>query len=200
MRLFFNIVYLQFIQIIVFGFLGLGVFYFTKYDDGSALRKSIDDVKVNIQQVEEQIKKKQQELEEIKVFEIELKDQEEVIQYFLNFVPSSLTFTDVSELVTKEARSAGVNIIEKKDNNQTAKNEDSEYRTLDVQLTIKGAFSQVLLFLSKLTDQKRMLIVNEINMRVDRQTRLITANLSLSAYRYEKREEAQKEENAEENK
>ena len=185
MNILFDIARFRTIQIVVFGSFFMGIFYFTMYNDGSVLKKTIADVETNINQVEEQVNKTQKDLEDVENFEKEILAQEEAVKYFLNFIPSSLTFTEVSTLLIKEAKSAGVN-IEVKQDKRGHKQNDSEYQTLDVQLTVNGAFAQILLFLSNLTNQKRIIIVNNIDMKVDRVTQLIGANLNISAYRYEK--------------
>lgn len=185
MKVLFDIANFKIVQIIVFGSLFLGIYYFTLYDDGSHLRASIADTQTNIDQVSAKVNKKKEEIKNIKIFEKEILNQEDVVKQFLNFIPGSLTFTEVSALLFKEAKLAGINIEVKKDE-QVDKKEDSEYRTLKVRLTIRGAFSQILLFLSKLTNQKRMLVVNNIEMRMDRGNGLIGADLLVSAYRYEK--------------
>lgn len=184
MRIIFDIARFRFIQILVFGSFLVGLFYFTIYDDGSELRKAIAEVKTKIQQTEAQVAKQQKELDELKIFEQEILNEQEAVKYFLNFIPNSLTFTEVSTLLISEAKSAGVN-IEVKQDKQTTQKKDSEYHTLGVQLTVNGAFAQILLFLSRLTDQKRILVVNNIDMRVNQQSQLIGANLNISAYRYE---------------
>ena len=192
MRILSDIANFQLTQIIVFGSLFLGAYYFSWYNDGSTLKKSIDDIQTNTQQVELQVNKKQGELENIKSFEKEVLAQEEDVKYFLNFIPSSLTFTDISTLLLREAKSSGVNVGLKKDE-KVDKEEDSEYQTLSVQLAINGSFSQILLFLSKLTQQRRMLIVENIDMIINRQTQLIDAKLLVSAYRHDKKSKEKEE-------
>ena len=192
MRILSDIANFQLTQIIVFGSLFLGAYYFSWYNDGSTLKKSIDDIQTNTQQVELQVNKKQGELENIKSFEKEVLAQEEDVKYFLNFIPSSLTFTDISTLLLREAKSSGVNVGLKKDE-KVDKEEDSEYQTLSVQLAINGSFSQILLFLSKLTQQRRMLIVENIDMIMNRQTQLIDAKLLVSAYRHDKKSKEKEE-------
>lgn len=187
MRIFFDIARFRLIQIIVFGSLFVGVFYFTLYDDGSALRKEIEGIRTNTNQVVAEVEKKKQELEDVKVFEQETINEEEVVKSFLNFIPSSLTYTEVSTLLIEEAKSAGVNIGVKQDR-QLHKSGDTEYKTLNVQLEISGSFSQILLFMSKLTAQRRILVVQDINMGINRENQLIEARLSIAAYRYEKKE------------
>ncbi len=192
MRLLFDLAHFGLIQIVVFGGFFLGVYYFTLYNDGSALQKSRADIQAGIQQTEAQVKKTQQELLDIKAFEKEVLNQEEDVKYLMNFIPSSLTFTDISDLLINEAKSSGVNIGLKRDESIDQK-EGEEYHTLNVKLSVNGSFSQILLFLSKLTNQKRILIVHDIDMRVNRQTRLIEADMSISAYRYKGDQEEEKD-------
>ena len=192
MKFFFDLARLQFIQILVFGGVFLGVFYFTLYDDGSYLNKLIEEVQSNIDQTEAKIKQKEKELEAVREFEREVVSEEQVIRYFLNFIPETLTYTDLSSLLIKAAEFTGINIEVKQDQKVRFK-EESEYQTLKIQLTIDGSFSQIMFFLSKLTAQKRMLILNKIDMNIDQASRLIKANLSIIAYRYYKKKKKEKE-------
>ena len=196
MRFLFDVAHFQLAQILVFGSLLLGGYYFTLYDDGSELRETIQTIQTDTRRAEAQIEQTEKEIEDVKIFEKEILAEEESVKYFLNFVPNTLTFTEVSTLLIKEAKSSGVNISLKKDKivNQE---EDSEYHTLNIGLTISGSFSNILLFLSKLTAQKRILIVNNIDMTVNRQNQLIESVLDISAYRYQeidKKEKAGSEE------
>ncbi len=186
MRFLSDLAHFTVVQILVFGSFLLGVYYFVWYDDGSSLRSSIADVQTNIEQTSEKINTKKEELENVKSFEREILNEEDVVKQFLNFIPSSLTFTEVSSLLINEATSSGINIEVKKDQKVEEK-EDSDYHTLTVRLTVSGAFAQILLFLSKLTSQKRMFVVRSIDMRIDGDTGLREADLLIDTYRYEKR-------------
>lgn len=190
MKLVFDLANFHLVQIIVFGCLFIGVYFFTLYDNGDSIKTATSGVRTNITQVEGQILNKQKEIENVKIFKREFLKDEKEIKYLLNFIPPSLTFTDVTTLLINEAKSAGINIGLKRDS-KSDKEEDSEYRTLNIQLTVNGSFSQILLFLSKLTAQKRILIVNKINIKADRASRLVEAQLDISTYRYEKKEESE---------
>ena len=184
MRILLDISNFTIIQIIAFGCLFLGIYYFTMYDDGSSLKDSIVEIQADIEEVSGKVVEKREELEKIKIFEREVLNQENVVKQFLHFIPSSLTYTEVSSLLIKEAKSSGINIEVKRDERIGVK-KGSEYSTLTVRLKISGAFSQILLFLSKLTSQKRILVVNSINMQIDRETGLRQADLQIDTYRYE---------------
>ena len=198
MKILFDLARLQFLQIFVFGGIFIGVYYFTLYDDGAYLDKLIKDVQSNIEQTEVKIKKKEEDLETVKEFEREILSEEEVVKYFLNFIPESLTYTELTSLLIKSAEFTGIN-IELKQDQKVQVREESEYQTLKIKLTINGSFSQIMFFLSRLTVQKRMLILQKINITIDRTSRLIKADLNIIAYRYNKRqqkEEEKKKENA----
>ena len=175
----------------VFGGFFLGVYYFTLYDDGTRLNNLIEEVQNNIWKVEVQIKEKEMELENIKEFEREILNEKKVIESFLKFIPESLTYTELSSLLINSAKITGVN-IEVKTDQAIQIEEESEYQTLQIHLTIKGSFSQIMFFLSKLTSQKRMLILQRIDMNIEETSRLVKANLKIIAYRYQKLEKKEK--------
>lgn len=187
MRLLWDISNFSLFQIIVFGFFFLGIYYFVWHNDGSYLQKSIDDIQVNINQSLEEVNKQQQEIKNVKLFEQNVLQQEDIIKQFLNFIPTSLTYPEISALLIKEAKSSGINIEVKQDEQVNQAQQETDYRALKVKLTISGSFAQILLFLSKLTNQKRILIVENINMRINENNNLIEANLSIVAYRHEPR-------------
>lgn len=183
MKIFFDIARFKFIQILVFGAVFLGVYYFTLYDDGSFLNTQIEGVQNQINQSEGKVKEKEEELRNVREFEKEILAEEDVIKHFLNFIPESLTYTDLSALLIKSAKITGVNIELKRDEETNVNTESSEYETLKIELTINGSFSQIMFFLSKLTSQRRILILKKINMQIH-ENRSIKANLSVLAYRY----------------
>ncbi len=193
MRILFDIANFGIIQLLVFGGLFVGIFYFTSYNDGSHIKKAIEDIESNIQKVSKQNQQKQKEIQDVKMFEKEIMAQEKDVKFLLDFIPKSLTYTDISNLLITTANRSGVNIDVKQDQKVESR-EDSEYHILSIQLAVSGAFSHILLFLSKLTDQRRMLIVNNVTMRVERETQLIKADLNISAYRYKELDKKQTEE------
>ena len=173
----------QLAQIIVLGGFALGLFYFIGYDDGTLLRQSIQDVANQVKKVEGNIVQVNAEIENVKLFEVEVANNRRAIKFLLNYIPASLTFTEISYLVNKQAQSSGVN-IESKEDAQISDEEGAEYNTLNIKLQLSGSFSQIMFFLSKLTDQKRLLVVNRINMNISSESKKITSDINLLAYRY----------------
>ena len=169
-------------QIIVFGGFFMGVYYFSFYDDGENLRKEIQQLQSQIQTVQGQIKNTEIELENVLVFKREIENEREVVEAFLNFVPSSLTFNEVSALIINQARLSGVN-IESKEDQSLVKLSDVNYETLTINMKIQSSFYQLMLFLSKLTEQKRMLIVDQIDIKPSGGS-LVFSTIKVLSYRY----------------
>ncbi|MCZ0931837.1 MAG: type 4a pilus biogenesis protein PilO, partial [Oligoflexia bacterium] len=131
-----------------------------------------------------EVAKVKAEIEQIKLFEREVLNHKKVIKFFLNYIPASLTFTEISSLVNKQALSSGVNIESKEDNQFENPGENTEYDILNLKLKVSGSFSQIMFFLSKLTDQNRLLVVNKIDLNISSEAKQIMSNINLLAYRY----------------
>ena len=190
MKILFNISNLSLAQIIVFGCLSMGGYYFFMYNDGSQLRQSISDAEGKSQQIDTGIKKKETELKNLKDFKKEVSLKEKSVNYFLNFIPNQLSSIDVFSLLNREAKDTGINIEDKKD--QPSLREES-YEILRIKLKVSGAFPQVVLFLSRLTNQKRVLIVNNVSISVADNKKSILADLDIFAFRYHEKKEKEKE-------
>ena len=174
----------QLTQILVLGGFALGVYYFTGYDDGTVLRESIVDVQNQVKTTEGELSKTREDIERVKLFEQEVANHKRVIKFFLNYIPSSLTFTEISSLVNQQALSSGVNIESKEDNQFEDQEEDLDYDILNMKLRVSGSFSQTMFFLSKLTDQKRLLVIDKINLNISSSANQIMSDINLLAYRY----------------
>ena len=126
-----------------------------------------------------------EQIQRVKLFEQEVSNHKKVIKFFLNYIPASLTFTEISSLVNKQALSSGVNIESKEDSQYDGQEENTEYDILNLKLKVSGSFSQIMFFLSKLTAQKRLLVVNKIDLSVLSENEQIMSDINLLAYRYQ---------------
>ena len=187
MKIIYDIVNFKLPQIVIFGAFFTGIFYFTSYNDGTNIKNDIKSIQTQVDQLKVQLRKKQDELVDVKNFKRDLLQEEETIKHLINFVPDSLTFTDISFLLIRAAKATGVN-IDLKEDKIVRTQKDLDYSILEIQLKVNGSFSQILLFLSKLTEQKRMLIVKNIDMKINSSNRLIESDLLIVSYRYKKQD------------
>ena len=190
-----NIALMGVMQIVVLGGFLLGMYYFTFYDDGTYLRKKTAEVQTQVKIADQKIQKQKEEVARLVNFQKSLEREARAIKYFLSYIPNEYTVIDVFHFLTQEAKSAGINIEDKSDRGV----EDGDiYDALKVNVKVAGSFSQVLLFLSRLTAQKKILVVKEINFTLvnsEGNQKRITANMTVYAYRYkeQKPDEEKKE-------
>ena len=181
MRIFYDLAGFGLAQIIIFGCFFMGGFYFFKYDDGSSLRQETVAVQENIKKMEVDIRSQEAELKKAEEFKEALAKEAQNVNYLLNYLPNELSPVDIFSILTKEARSTGVNIEDKRDSPLET---GEYYDTLKIHLTVKGSFSHVLSFMSQLTDQKWILVVNTVAMSEESKDGGLKANLDISAFRY----------------
>lgn len=187
-----NIATMGFIQINILGSFLTGVYYFTLYNDGSQLKKETTEIQTRIQAVDLKIKKQREEVTRLENYKKAIDREARAIQYFLSYIPNEYTAIDVFHFLTNEAKNAGINIEDKADQGI----QDGEfYDALKVQVRVAGSFSQVLLFLSRLTAQKKILVVNNIQLSLlgGEDDHWISANMTVYAYRYKGEEQTDEE-------
>ena len=171
----------------------MGVYYFTFYDDGSWLKKQTTEVHTQIQAADRKIQKQKDEITRLLNYKKAVEQEARAIQYFLSYIPNEYTAIDIFRFLTREAKNAGINIEDKADQGV----QDGEfYDALKVHVQVAGSYSQVLLFLSRLTAQKKILVVNNINLALTREKdeEWINASMTVYAYRYKEKKEEEKKE------
>lgn len=175
------------IQIFVFGSFFLGLFYFSFYDDGTDLRNEIQDVRSQIQTMQGGIQKTKTEIENVLVFKAGLEKEEDLVKALLNYTPEKLLFNEISILLNNEALSSGVNIESRRDGS-VDDIPNTEYQALSLDIELTSSFSQLMIFLSKLTQQPRILIVESIDVKTYKTKDMVSTRIKLLAYRYKKPE------------
>ena len=168
-------------QMVVFGSVLTGVFYFSLYNDGSALKRQTEEVRSQIQTAEKDLEKKQEELDRLIQFERDLEVDEKSIGIFLEYIPEEMTTVDMFRFITKEAKLSGVNIEDKRDNGMK---EEELFSSLKISLRVSGSFPQIVFFLSRLTAQERILLVDTIQVESFQSNRLVKASMNIYAFRY----------------
>ena len=186
--------YISTTQAVVIGIFLAGIYYFVFYNNGDTLKQSIKNVNTQVQTVETNITKAEKEYKDLQLFKEEIEKQEEFVKAFIDFIPSSLTFTDISVLVIRQAHLAGININSKRDI-QFKRFKDTDYEFLNMKLEITGSFSQLMFFLSKLTEQKRVLVVDDIDISTT-DNKMVKSQINLIAFRYKKKEEEKQKESS----
>lgn len=187
---------LNVVEIIAFGGLLFGLYYFLQFQDN--IEKSIKKLEAKETQqakVGKDKNTKQKELDDRLKFKQKMDLKEEAILHFLNFVPNDLTPSNLFAYLDEEAKLAGINIQDKQDRDSL---DLQDYTGLRMDVKVKGSFSQVLLFLSKLTSKKRIIVVDEIDIRL-KEGGAVSAEIKLLSFKYNKKDKKDKKEEGSKN-
>ena len=154
------------------------------------MEKQIEEANLRFQGAEKSLKEKQEELNRLVQFEKDLAIDEKAIGVFLDYIPEKMTTVEMFRFITQEAKISGVNIEDKKDHGTEEK---EMVHSLKASLRVSGSFPQIVFFLSKLTAQKRILLVDQIKVENESNSQTVMASMDIYAFRYKEAEPPQDE-------
>ena len=195
MNFIYSLANMSLVQILIIGLFLSGIYYFTGYNKGEDLVLQTTNIQTQIKKTEEEVHKKQANLESMKLFKRSVQEGgSKSVQHLLQYIPNSLTTANMFSYLTKEAKAAGVNIVDKRD--AGILEFENFYEVLKLHIKCSGSFSQIVSFLSKLTNQTFILTTDEISMVSSVKDQAIQADMNIYGYRYveEKKEKQKKEE------
>ena len=140
-----------------------GWYRFLKYDKGDSIKAQIQQINVDKDKTRTQIENLKLELKALQETDALVNQMGVEINSFLRFIPSKLTSVMILNHLNNTAKSTGVN-VENITNYDFVRKEEF-YEKLKVSVTIKGIFSNVLLFLSKLTGLTEVITVESFAMQ-----------------------------------
>ena len=180
-------------QILILGLFLSGIYWFTGYNKGEDFVLQTSTVQTQVEKLEKQINKKQMSLESMKKFKYSVQEGgSKSVQHLLRYIPNSLTTANMFSYLTKEAKSSGVNIIDKRD--AGILKFENFYEVLKLHIKCSGSFSQIVSFLSKLTNQTFILTTDEISMVSSEKDQAIHVDMDIYGYRYVEGSEESEEE------
>ncbi len=166
-----------------------GGYYFVKYDKGDSIRQQIQQINRDKDKTKETINNLNLELKALQETDVVVNQMGMEINSFLKFIPSKLTSAMMLNHLNNTAKSTGVS-LEGITNYDFVQKEEF-YEKLKVSVTIKGIFSQVLLFLSKLTGLTEVITVENFSMESTRQRSIsiqgmdeVQVRMDIYGYRY----------------
>ncbi|MDE0119205.1 MAG: type 4a pilus biogenesis protein PilO [Bdellovibrionales bacterium] len=165
-----------------------GVYYLWKYDNGQAIKDETQSLEKQKAAVQEKIEVVDFELKQLQEMDKAIRLMGNEINKFLQFIPNKLTSSMILNHLNIHAKSAGVD-MQNIQNHSTV--EDHEfYEKIKISVTVTGLFSQVLVFLSKLTGLTEIITIGRFNLSEVRQRRYvgglneIKMEMDIYGYRY----------------
>ena len=107
------------------------------------------------------------------------------INKFLKFIPDKVTSSMILNHLNEKARLAGV-VLENIVNHKVSETKEF-YEKLKVSVTVRGPFTQILIFLSKLTSLTEIITVESFNMdnpSQEKNQREVKIRMDIYGYRY----------------
>ena len=126
-----------------------GIYYVAKYNNGKSIKSEISSLDRQKKDVEKNIKNLKLELEGIQEVEKVMNVMGNKMNEFLKFIPDKMTSLMILNHLNINAKSAGVE-LSNIENHDVVKKEEF-YEKIKINITVKGVFTQILVFLSKLT-------------------------------------------------
>ena len=165
-----------------------GVYYVWKYDNGQSIKDAIQGLEKEKTVVQEKIDVLDFELTQLQEMDKAMRLMGDEVNKFLQFIPNKLTSLMMLSHLNIHAKAAGVdmkNIV----NHSTVETQEF-YEKIKISVTVKGLFSQVLVFLSKLTGLTEIITVDSFTLEEAQKGKYvgssneITMRMDIYGYRY----------------
>lgn len=155
-------------QVIVAALIALGVYYMFFYDSGNTQIAQIARIQGQIQGKQKELQKLQQQAQEVSQLMAKREELDRQLDSLKKYVPQDLTASNLMGLISNEAKAAGANILNIQGNSRSSgKSKNNFLMEMPVQVQLKGAFSQLMLFMSYLTRVDKVITLNSFSMRSD---------------------------------
>ncbi len=149
-------------SIILFSLFLAGGYYFWKFDSGQS-------IKSNIKQLEDDVNQTQNDIARLKTTKANLQDLDKVmndtaneVEQLYNYIPNELTSSKVLKYLNSLTKQSGVNLEDVKNHGVMTKKKF--YEKLKIHMVIRGFFTEILMFLSKLTELKIIITVEKFTI------------------------------------
>ena len=163
-----------------------GIYYVSKYNNGQSIKSEISSLDQQKKDVEKNIKNLELELEGIQEVEKVMNVMGDKMNEFLKFIPDKMTSSMILNHLNINAKSAGVELSDIANHDVVGKEEF--YEKIKINITVKGVFTQVLVFLSKLTGLTEIVTIESFVLKeVPRQKQLtgeVQMQMEIYGYRY----------------
>ncbi len=160
------------------------MYYVFKYDKGESVQSEINDLETQKQTAQQKVEELKGELNRLQDMDKAMNLMGDEINKFLKFIPDKVSSSMILNHLNEKARSSGVeleNIV-----NHRVSEKKEFYEKLKVSVTVRGLFTQILIFLSKLTSLTEIITVESFTMEelAQKGRREVKMRMDIYGYRY----------------
>jgi Tfp pilus assembly protein PilO len=156
---------LTMMRALILGAFVASLYYFFIFDSGTQQQSAIAAAKADIVNQQKQLTQINQKLDRALEYQRSASEMGEALNKLLAYIPENFRLQDFMKTVSEEAKMSGLNIIRVAENRgmgNQAKHTDFEELAVNVEL--QGTFAQQMTFLSNLTKQKQIFILQKFTL------------------------------------
>ena len=137
-----------------------GIYRLVKYDNGSSIQSQTQSLYNNKNKLAKEVKSLQSKLENMRQVNNTINQMGSEFDKFLKFIPDKLTSATIMNHLNITAKDSGVD-LQGMTSHQSSRRQkkDDFYETVRINVVVKGFFSQILSFLSRLTGLSEIITV-----------------------------------------
>lgn len=156
---------LSIVVIIMFNIVIAGLYYVFKYDSGKSIEIEIHNIRKQQKKIQIKNKKLNKKINDFKSIHNLTNQLGEKINSIVNYIPNKITDATILKHLNTESKKAGVSIENIRNQGVIDASEADFYKKIKIHVTVKGGFSQVMIFLSALTGLPIMLIIENFTIK-----------------------------------
>ena len=183
---------LSFMLLIVLSACLAGVYWLVWYDKGTSLQSQISSINSRKATLTAEVKDLKDKLKNLKEIDVTVNEMGSEFEKFLQFIPNQLTSLKIMNHLNMSARDSGVDLQGISSHKASRLKKDEFYEKVKINVVVKGFFSQILSFLSKLTGLPEIITVENFvitQLRSSSRRKLgtldeVKINMDIFGYRY----------------
>lgn len=185
---------LTMVRALILGAFIASLYYFFIFDAGTTQQSSIASMRADIVSQQKQLTEVSQKLDRAIEYQRSAAEIGEALNKLLAYIPENFRLQDFMKTVSEEAKVAGLNIIRVSENHNSNYNsaKRTDFEELAVSVELQGTFAQHMTFLSNLTKQKQIFILQKFTMDRDQnngagnemEVPILSFKGEIHAYRY----------------
>ncbi|MES2854642.1 MAG: type 4a pilus biogenesis protein PilO [Bdellovibrionota bacterium] len=176
---------LQWLNVFIGGAVLAALYFFLMMDDGSSLKTEIEQGGIRLEEAKRQLAQTEKAMQDANRFEREVRETARQFESIVDYMPLTLSASDLHSTITKNASFAGVRVakLEPKGQDVTA----GFYQTTRMGMVLEGTFAQVVSFLANLSRAPNLLTLEDTlikSTKSDDGIQRLTFEAVLVGYRY----------------
>ncbi|GEM_PF-2936391 len=154
---------------LIYGLVVAAAYYFLIFNDGASIQQQLDGAGTSLTAAKRGLEQTKKAIGDADKFEKEVTHLQAEFKKIHDFMPETMGPSTLTEMVSKEAASAGATVsklepMTSASNNSPDKDKGDFYDSSKMSLTLEGSFSQLTKFFSNLSKVPRILLFENISI------------------------------------